>query len=100
MEHPPETDIGKANKTPNNKFHERPEGQETRWRHRDGPHDRRHGVRSPLVDGMGQQVGWMGSIVDVTERKRLGRIGTAPAGGFGQPRPPLNLGRGRLNSGS
>jgi two-component system sensor histidine kinase DctS len=26
---------------------------------------------SPLVDGRGQQVGWMGSIVDVTERKRL-----------------------------
>jgi two-component system sensor histidine kinase DctS len=71
MEHPPETDIGKANKTPTNKFHERPEGQETRWRHRDGHMIDVMVFESPLVDGMGQQVGWMGSIVDVTERKRL-----------------------------
>ena len=26
---------------------------------------------SPLVDANGQQIGWMGSIIDITERKRL-----------------------------
>ncbi len=46
-------------------------GQETRWRHRDGRILDVMVFESPLVDGAGQQVGWMGSIVDVTERKRL-----------------------------
>lgn len=49
----------------------RREGQETRWRHRDGRVIDVMVFESPLVDGIGQQVGWMGSIVDVTERKRL-----------------------------
>ncbi len=47
------------------------EGYETRWRHRDGRLIDVMVFESPLVDGAGQQVGWMGSIVDVTERKRL-----------------------------
>ncbi len=47
------------------------EGQEARWRHRDGRAIDVMVFESPLVDGQGQQVGWMGSIVDVTERKRL-----------------------------
>ena len=46
-------------------------GHETRWRHRDGHMLDVMVFESPLVDGAGQQVGWMGSIVDVTERKRL-----------------------------
>jgi two-component system sensor histidine kinase DctS len=46
-------------------------GYETRWRHRDG-----HAVdvvifESRLVDSEGQHIGWMGSIVDIGERKRL-----------------------------
>lgn len=46
-------------------------GYETRWRHRDG-----HAVdvvifESRLVDGEGRHIGWMGSIVDIGERKRL-----------------------------
>ncbi|MBI2750689.1 MAG: PAS domain S-box protein [Burkholderiales bacterium] len=49
----------------------RREGYETRWRHRDGHFIDVMVFESPLVDGRGQQVGWMGSIVDVTERKRL-----------------------------
>jgi two-component system sensor histidine kinase DctS len=47
------------------------EGHETRWRHRDGRLLDVMVFESPLVDGAGLQVGWMGSIVDVTERKRL-----------------------------
>lgn len=47
------------------------EGYETRWRHRDGHFIDVMVFDSPLVDGLGQQVGWMSSIVDVTERKRL-----------------------------
>jgi two-component system sensor histidine kinase DctS len=46
-------------------------GSETRWQHRDG---RRLDVmvfESPLVDASGAHVGWMGSIVDISERKRL-----------------------------
>lgn len=46
-------------------------GHETRWRHRDGRMLDVMVFESPLVDGAGRQVGWMGSIVDVTERKRL-----------------------------
>jgi two-component system sensor histidine kinase DctS len=46
-------------------------GYETRWRHRDG-----HAVdvvifESRLVDSEGHHIGWMGSIVDIGERKRL-----------------------------
>jgi two-component system sensor histidine kinase DctS len=46
-------------------------GYETRWRHRAG-----HAVdvvifESRLVDGEGRHLGWMGSIVDIGERKRL-----------------------------
>ena len=47
------------------------EGYEARWRHRDGRMVDVMVFESALVDGVGQQVGWMGSIVDVTERKRL-----------------------------
>ena len=47
------------------------EGYETRWRHRDG-----HALdvmifETPLVDARGRQIGWMGSVLDITERKRL-----------------------------
>jgi two-component system sensor histidine kinase DctS len=54
-----------------NRHRNKSEGQETRWRHRDGRAIDVMVFESPLVDGLGQQVGWMGSIVDVTERKRL-----------------------------
>lgn len=49
-------------------------GQETRWRHRDGRMVDVVVFESPLVDGAGRQVGWMGSIVDVTERRRLAEL--------------------------
>jgi two-component system sensor histidine kinase DctS len=47
------------------------EGYEAVWCHRDG---RRFDVmifEAPLVDSRGRHIGWMGSILDVTERKRL-----------------------------
>lgn len=46
-------------------------GYETRWRHRGG---RRLDVmvfEAPLVDARGRHIGWMGSFLDITERKRL-----------------------------
>jgi len=47
------------------------EGYEARWRHRDGHLLDVMVFESPLVDAAGRQVGWMGSIVDITARKRL-----------------------------
>jgi two-component system sensor histidine kinase DctS len=47
------------------------EGYEATWMRRDG---RRIDVmlfEAPLVDANGRHVGWMGSILDITERKRL-----------------------------
>ncbi|MFG6448813.1 nitrogen regulation protein NR(II) [Roseateles sp. BYS180W] len=47
------------------------EGYEAHWRHRQGQVLDVMVFESPLVDAQGQHVGWMGSIVDITERKRL-----------------------------
>ena len=47
------------------------EGYEARWRHRDGRMIDVMVFESPLVDAAGRQIGWMGSIIDITERKRL-----------------------------
>ncbi|HWV63745.1 MAG TPA: PAS domain S-box protein, partial [Oxalicibacterium sp.] len=48
-----------------------PQGSETIFQHADG---RRIPVliyESPLVDNNGKQTGWMGSILDISERKRI-----------------------------
>jgi two-component system sensor histidine kinase DctS len=45
-------------------------GFETRWRHSDGQLLDVMIFESPLVDAAGRQIGWMGSIVDITQRKR------------------------------
>jgi len=47
------------------------EGFEARWQHRSGRILDVVIFESPLVDNTGRHIGWMGSIVDVTERKRL-----------------------------
>ncbi len=47
------------------------EGYEARWRHRDGHAIEVLVFESPLVDAAGAQIGWMGSILDITERKHL-----------------------------
>ncbi len=47
------------------------EGYEARWRHSDGRMIDVMVFESPLVDAAGRQIGWMGSIIDITERKRL-----------------------------
>lgn len=47
------------------------EGYEAHWQHRDG---RRLDVmlfESPLIGVDGVQIGWMGSVMDITERKQL-----------------------------
>ncbi len=46
-------------------------GYETRWRHRDGRPVEVVIFESRLVDSEGRHIGWMGSIVDIGERKRL-----------------------------
>jgi len=47
------------------------EGYESTWRHRDGRHIDVMIFEAPLVDSHGAHIGWMGSIVDITERKRM-----------------------------
>lgn len=47
------------------------EGYETRWIRRDGRPVDVMLFEAPLVDAQGGQIGWMGSILDVTERRRL-----------------------------
>lgn len=47
------------------------EGYESRWRHRDGRTVDVMVYEAPLVDAAGRQIGWMASIVNITERKHL-----------------------------
>ncbi|MFT7775451.1 sensor histidine kinase [Roseateles sp.] len=47
------------------------EGYEARWQHSSGRLVDVMVFESPLVDAGGRQIGWMGSIIDITERKRL-----------------------------
>ncbi|WP_287067036.1 PAS domain S-box protein, partial [Ramlibacter sp.] len=47
------------------------EGYEAVWRHRDGHTFPVMVFEAPLVDAHGRQIGWMGSIIDLTERKRM-----------------------------
>jgi two-component system sensor histidine kinase DctS len=47
------------------------EGYEARWRHRDGRLFDVMVFEAPLVDARGGHIGWMGSILDMTERRRL-----------------------------
>ncbi len=47
------------------------EGYEAVWRHRSGRLLDVMVFEAPLVDASGRHVGWMGSVLDVTERKRL-----------------------------
>jgi two-component system sensor histidine kinase DctS len=47
------------------------EGYEARWRHRSGRDIDVLVFESPLRDASGHQVGWLGTILDITERKRL-----------------------------
>jgi two-component system sensor histidine kinase DctS len=46
-------------------------GYEACWRHRDGRPVEVILLEAPLVDADGRQIGWMGSVVEITERKRL-----------------------------
>lgn len=46
-------------------------GYETRWRHRGGQRLDVMVFEAPLVDARGRHIGWMGSFLDITERKRL-----------------------------
>ena len=47
------------------------EGYEARWRHRSGREIDVLVFETPLVDAGGRQIGWLGTILDITERKRL-----------------------------
>ncbi len=47
------------------------EGYETEWLHRSGRRLHVMVFESPLIDAQGQQIGWMGSIIDITARKAL-----------------------------
>lgn len=47
------------------------DGYEARWRHQDGHLLDVMVYESPLIDADGVQIGWMGSITDITTRKQL-----------------------------
>jgi len=47
------------------------QGYEAVWCHSDGHQIPVMVFESPLIDAQGQQSGWMGSIIDITERKEL-----------------------------
>ncbi len=47
------------------------EGYQANWRHRDGRNLVVMIFETPLVDASGTQIGWMGSILDVTERLQM-----------------------------
>ena len=47
------------------------DGYEALWCHQDGRQLNVMVFESPLIDAHGQQTGWMGSIIDITERKKL-----------------------------
>ncbi|MGH6646668.1 PAS domain S-box protein [Aquabacterium sp.] len=47
------------------------EGYESRWQHRDGRILEVVVLEARLVDAKGQHIGWMASILNVTERKRM-----------------------------
>ncbi len=47
------------------------EGYESRWQHRDGTEVDVMVFEAPLVDAKGMQIGWMASVLNVTERKRI-----------------------------
>ncbi len=47
------------------------DGYEALWCHQDGRRLNVMVFESPLIDANGQQTGWMGSIIDITARKRL-----------------------------
>jgi two-component system sensor histidine kinase DctS len=46
-------------------------GYEARWWHREGRQIDIILFETPLVDAGGRHIGWMGSVLDITERKRL-----------------------------
>jgi two-component system sensor histidine kinase DctS len=47
------------------------EGYEARWIHRDGRAIDVKIFEAPLVDAAGRHIGWMGSILDITQAKQL-----------------------------
>lgn len=47
------------------------DGYESRWQHRDGRVVEVMVFEAPLVDAKGVQIGWMASVLNITERKRM-----------------------------
>jgi two-component system sensor histidine kinase DctS len=47
------------------------DGYEALWCHQDGRRLNVMVFESPLIDARGRQIGWMGSIIDITARKQL-----------------------------
>jgi two-component system sensor histidine kinase DctS len=51
-----------------------PDGFEMRFQRRNGERIDVLIYEAPLIDGQGRQVGWMGSVLDITERKRAAEL--------------------------
>jgi two-component system, LuxR family, sensor histidine kinase DctS len=68
---PDETEEGMERHRRNMEGRAPREGYEATWRHGDGRTLIVMVFETPLVDARGKQVGWMGSILDVTERREI-----------------------------
>jgi two-component system, LuxR family, sensor histidine kinase DctS len=66
-----ELDLAMARHLRNMAGHAPREGYESRWQHRDGTLVDVMVFEAPLVDAQGQHIGWMASILNITERKRM-----------------------------
>jgi two-component system sensor histidine kinase DctS len=66
-----EVDLAMARHLRNMAGHAPREGYESRWQHRDGRLVEVMVFEAPLVDAQGQHIGWMASILNITERKRM-----------------------------
>src|ERR1700757_3801714 len=68
------------------------DGYEGRWVRKDGRAIDVMLFEAPLVDASGRHIGWMGSILDITERKRLEERERHPTGTMADPGRLTELG--------
>ncbi len=66
-----ELELAMARHQRNMAGHAPHDGYESRWQHRDGQIVDVMVFEAPLVDAQGRHIGWMASVLNVTERRRM-----------------------------
>ena len=74
------------------------EGFEIRFRHRNGEAFDALIYEAPLHDAGGKHIGWMASILDVTERKRMGELSKTQADELARTARLVSVGEMALNA--